>query len=191
MTSTLKTPDLAGADIPDSIHEFFGYWNGLPKRGLVPRLEDYLDHAPPRLQPYVGIADVLSPYETRMRLFGTGLVDLAGTDPTGGSMQLLYAEPARSKMLRMVWLTVTQPVGYLCIRTVLSTGGRVIQNPSICLPLDVPTSALKSVITFAYQADVRPEFADGERLHLVQDLRLVDWIDIGAGVPDAPVPDRR
>ena len=186
-TPNFRQPVLRQEDVPEPVREFFDYWNSLPKQGLVPRLDNYLDRAPPHLQPFVGIADVLSPTDMRMRLFGTGLVDKSGQEPTGKPLHLLYAEHVRGRMQDLVWNAATRPVGYLCIRSVATTGGRLFHNPSICLPIAVPMSAVKAVITYAYQDMSAFTFAQSERLDIVQDLRLTAWIDLGAGVPGGEV----
>jgi hypothetical protein len=185
--SHVRQPVLRQDNIPEPVREFFDYWNSLPKQGLIPRLDNYFDRAPPHLQPFVGIADVHSPTDIRLRLFGTGLVDLSGQDPTGKPMQHLYAEHVRGRMQDLVWSVATRPVGYLCVRSVATTGGRLFHNPSICLPIAVPMSAVKAVITYAYQDMSAVTFAPSERLDMIQDLRLISWIDLGAGVPGGEV----
>lgn len=51
----------------------------------------------------------------------------------------------------------------------------------------VPMSTVKAVITYAYQNMSAFTIALGEPLDIVQDLRLIAWIDLGAGVPGGEV----
>lgn len=167
---------------PDVV-KFYSYWISLPKSGRLPRLSDYFDNAPPDLQPFVGISDVYSQTKQKLRLIGTGLVRLAGNDPTGADLGVLYAQTVRERAYELAWEVVNRPIGYLGIRDVRTTFGRIIHGPSICLPLDNPTSPATAVITYTHVERADASASDDDPMELVQDIQLTHWIDLGAGVP--------
>jgi len=167
---------------PDIV-KFYFYWLSLPKSGLLPRLSDYLDHAPPELQPFVGISDVYSPIKQKLRLLGTGLVSISGKDPTGAELGVLYVEKVKKQMGQLAWDVVSRPVGYLCVRDLRTTSGRIVHGPSICLPLANPTSPAAAVITYTHVEHADTSFPGDDRAELVQNIRVTHWIDLGAGVP--------
>ena len=171
-------------DTAPCISAFYSYWLSLPKVKLIPTLSDYFDHAPPTLQPFVGICDVYSPTQIVMRLLGTGLVEASGSDPTGGPLDEFYAEKLRQQMGLMAYTSATHPVGYLCVRTIRLRGGNLIHCPSICLPISNSASPVPGIITYARVAGSATTFANQNTMEMVQDLRMTTWIDVGAGVPD-------
>lgn len=136
-------------DTPPEIKEFYEYCLSLPKTDLMPILSDYFDHAPPKLQPFVGIVDVISPIESRVRYYGTGLSKITGADPTGGAVNALFADHLKTLSASTLWQAITHPVGYLCIRDTRTRSGITIHSPSICLPMKNPTQATKLVVNFS------------------------------------------
>ena len=179
-----ELPAVLPPDTPSDIVDFFSYWSSLPRIGLVPNLSDYLDRAPPKLQPYFGISDIHSPTKMTMRLFGTGLVELAGNDPTGTPLELLYSEKIRARMGKAVWDVVAMPAAYLCVRSIRRHSGRILDGASICLPLSNHSATANTAITYANFSKDDVKFAEQDQMELVQDWRVTHWIDLGAGVPD-------
>lgn len=170
-------------DTPPDIKDFFEYWLSLPKADLLPSVSDYLDHAPLKLQPFVGIVDVLSSTESRVRYYGTGLSKITGSDPTGGAVNALFTDRLRALSAATLWQAVSHPVGYLCIRDTRSKSGITIHSPSICLPMRNPSQSAKLVVNFSQMPAVDFDNEPSREARLVTGWRLTHWIDIGAGVP--------
>lgn len=152
-------------------------------------MSDYLDRAPAKLQPYVGIADVFGPEAMTVRLFGTQLVERARFEPTGQSLGVLYDPVIRARMFALVCSAVTQPAGYLCTRRVVAKSGIVAINPSIGLPIVVANRAYRSLITYSVFGPMIPELAPQDKFEVVITISLDAWIDLGAGRPDVALPD--
>jgi hypothetical protein len=169
--------------VPADVVQFFLRWSALPKIGLMPRLSDYLDEAPPELQPNVTIVDVLSPTEMIVRLFGTGLEEASGLYPTAQSLRVLYGETLWPRAQKLVWAVVTHPVGYVCVRRVRTSAGLIVDCPAIGLPIGVDMPGRHCFITYANVSSASQELAPEENFELVQDLEFLGWIDLGAGVP--------
>lgn len=172
------------AVLPESTHAplraFFDYWNALPKTGFLPKLGDFFDHVPPEMAPYVAIVDVRALGETRIRLFGTQLVERVGFDPTGLNVDDLYAEYLRPQVNAMLWEAVSRPAGYLAWRRIVTPGGIVNEHPSIGLPIDVPTSRLRAVLTYS-RAITEARSVAFEKALLIQEMKVETWVDLGAG----------
>lgn len=178
------TPSLP-ADTPPDIVAFYDYWLSLAKTDLVPSLSDYLDHAPPQLQPFVGILDVLSPTESRVRLYGAGLTEITGSDPTGGTLNTVYPEHLRAMATKMMWEAVSRPVGYLCVRDTRTQTGLTVHSPSICLPLLNSSSGIRMILNYSHMPKNDISYDVDGLVCLVTGWRLTHWIDVGAGTPDA------
>ncbi|MGE3475262.1 MAG: hypothetical protein AB7H70_05600 [Rhodospirillaceae bacterium] len=169
-------------ELPEPLRAFFEYWNGLPKTGLMPKLADFFDSVPPAVAPYLAIADILGPEDTRLRFFGTRLVERAEFDPTGLPVAALYAESLRKRIHDVMWTCTRRPAGYVLRRTIVVRSGFLNDNLSLGLPVEIPTSNLRAVIAFTHGiADAR--MIDRGADTLVQELKFERWVDLGAGAP--------
>lgn len=178
--------DSADDGLTGPLRSFFDFWQSLPKASLLPRLSDFLDRVPPELAPFLAIVDVRGPEEVPIRFFGTALVDRAAFDPTGMTVRDLYSEELRPMVHRLLWETVTRPVGYLSHRKIVGRNGFVNVHPSCGLPLEIPTSRVRGVVNYSYSRIATDRELD-DKASLVQEMKLDRWIDIGAGVP---IPNR-
>ena len=182
MIPNASMPALPADTLPE-VAELYAYWASLPKLGLMPLLSDYLNHAPPRQQPFIAMVDIYSPTKMKVRLMGTGLVELSGRDATGADLRVLYAEGLEARVGSLGWSVVSRPVGYLGIRTVRTTSGRVVEGSTISLPLANPTSTINVGLTYFHVSDVESRRFESDKAEFVQDFMVKHWIDLGAGVP--------
>lgn len=164
------------------IGAFWSYWDSLPKVDLVPRLRDYLDHAPPTLQPFVVIMDLTSPEHMKVRLTGTAMVDFAG-EMTGTEAEILYRDQTRRVAMALAWTATTHPCGYVANRILRSRHGHLINSPGLVLPLRPGTPDTRSVIGFQVMPNRSTGLADDDQIEAVQSVSKQTWFDIGAGVP--------
>lgn len=165
---------------------FFDAWSALRAGAIVPRLSDYLDHAPPKLQPFVSIVDVHGPDKVLVRLFGTGMVGIVGHDFTKKDLTPIYSAKDLARVGAIAWQSVIHPAGYLCVRTVKTGHGLVLDCDCICLPLAVQTPLPKCMITFVSFPKQMPRRPGLAELGTVMAVRFVSWIDLGAGIPPPP-----
>lgn len=175
------TPTPAG-DLSGPLRAFFDFWWSLPKQGLLPRLSDVFDRMPPEIAPYLAIVDVRGPEESRIRFFGTQLVDRTAFDPTGMTVAELYSEELRPVVHRLLWETIQRPVGYLSHRKIVGRNGFVNVHPSVGLPVEIPTSRVRGVVNYSRSVLGANHILE-DRAHLVQEMTLDRWLDIGAGIP--------
>ncbi|MCC6912079.1 MAG: hypothetical protein IT566_00140 [Rhodospirillaceae bacterium] len=170
------------SELPEPLRLFFDYWHSLPKTGLLPKLADFFDSVPPAVAPYLVVADILAPEDTRLRFFGTRLVERAEFDPTGLPVAALYAESLRKRIHEVMWTCVRRPAGYVLRRTVVVRSGFLNENLSLGLPVEIPTSNLRAVMAFTHgTAEVR--MIDRGEDTLVQEMKFERWVDLGAGTP--------
>ncbi len=172
--------DLTG--LSDPLRAFHAYWDSLPKTNLIPKLSDFLDRMPPELAPYTAIVDVRGPQDTKIRFFGTQIVERAAFDPTWMTVAQLYPEALRPKVHALIWETVTRPVGYVSHRTIVGRSGFVNVHPSLGLPIDVPTAGVRGVVNYSLSLATGSHLVE-DRAYLVQEMAVDRWIDVGAGVP--------
>jgi hypothetical protein len=169
------------AAIPRDVQDFLLHWQGVPKSGLFPRLQDFLDTPPFRLQSEVAIVDVHPDGAMRVRLFGTGLSSLAG-DWTGKDALSNFHPAARTRAMYLSSTAVTRPCGYF-VKRYLRRGVVETSCIGIGLPLLYESGDVGLVI-FCSLSDRSVQLIPGDVPAVVTDAPLMRWIDIGAGVPD-------
>ena len=133
-------------------------------------------------QSNVALVDVHSVNDMRIRLFGTGLTDIAGSDLTGADLLSNIHPDAQAQATRMAWDAVTRPCGYL-MRRLLQRGIHQITATSIGLPLLRDTSNVRSLVGFMSRVGYADEIHTTKASIYIQEIKLVKWIDIGAGIP--------
>jgi len=176
-------PNLPPNTPPDFV-EFYDYWLSLPKKDLLPNLSDYLDHAPMKLQARVGMVDVVSPTESRVRFYGTGLSKVTGVDPTGATVTTLYSDDLKALSNSILWQAVGMPVGYICIRDTRAKNGLTVHSPSICLPMKNAEKPTRLVVSYSNLSTNGSATDFDDQPRLVTGWKLVHWIDVGAGTPN-------
>ena len=170
--------------IPQDIEDFIAHWQAIEKKGFVPGLQAFLDFQPFKLQSEVAIMDVLGPTEIRFRLFATGLSSLVGRDMTDSDVLLQFRPEARAGAARMAWSTVSQPCGY--IRWLEMSRGAVLTSAvGVGLPLRHEQSGRICIVGFVSKTDRTVEYTGDPESRFLTGVKLIRWIDIGAGVPEA------
>jgi hypothetical protein len=172
------------ADLPAELTAFYRAWRKCGNGELVPSLSAYLDAPSFGLQPYVSIFDLHDHTDVRIRLFGTGLVTLAGQDFTSRTVAPIYSREDMAFAASTAWRAAGHPAGYTCLRAVKSATGLLIQCECICLPLLPPAGVPRCMITMLHVPEVLPRIpADGD-MRVITAFKLLNWVDIGAGIPE-------
>lgn len=178
----LKRPtDLS--QLSGACEAFWQYWNSLPKVNHVPHIKDYLDHAPPALQPYVVIMDLQSAEEMSVRLMGTALVEALG-ELTGSSADILYSGQTREMAIGKAWRAVHHPCGYIAQRKLLSKSKRLFNTNGLVFPIRTDTDGSKTIVSYNDLPNADAGFASDDQIETVQGYTDHNWFDVGAGVPD-------
>lgn len=174
---------------PDSINqmspnflEFWDYWNSLSKSGFVPALSNFLDQAPPHLQPNVSMMDTLAADQMRVRHMGTAVTEVLG-EQTGANAEDLYSEQVHDKAALVAWAATNHPCGYTVKRGLVTTTSRPIQVSSIVLPVGTKSETLKTLIAYNHITPGELSVAREQGLKAVIEFGDAIWLDIGAGTP--------
>jgi len=169
------------AVIPRDVQEFFLHWQALGKTGLIPRLQNFLDAPPFKLQSEVAIVDVHADGAMRVRLFGRGLSSMAGSDWTGKDALANFHPEARTRAMYLSSTAVTRPCGYFVKRFVRRG---VVETSAVGIGLlllyeggDV------GLLVFSSLSDRSVQLLPGDGPGFVRATPLISWIDIGAGIP--------
>lgn len=133
-------------------------------------------------QSNVALVDIHGATDMRIRLFGTGLTDIAGADLTGADLLSNIHPDAQAQATRMAWTAVTQPCGYL-MRRLLQRGVHQISATSIGLPLLRDKSDVRSLVGFMSREGYADEINTIQASVYIQEIKLIRWLDIGAGIP--------
>ncbi|MSO72235.1 MAG: PAS domain-containing protein [Rhodospirillaceae bacterium] len=166
------------------IEDFIAHWRAIQKEGLVPGPRAFLDAPPFRLQSEVVIYDVHGPTDIRLRLFGSGLSTIVGRELTGSDMLQHFRPKARAEAGRIVWCAVSKPCGFIR-RLEMSRGAVVTSALSVGLPVRQELSGRMGVVAFVSRMDRTVEYTIAQESPFLSGVKLMQWVDIGAGVPEA------
>ncbi|MDX2144060.1 MAG: hypothetical protein SFV19_11940 [Rhodospirillaceae bacterium] len=169
---------VVGTAVP--AQKFVAHWKSLPKDGLLPNLSAFLNAPDPELQPFVIILDVLSEHDVRIRLIGTGLVQLVGRELTKTNSLDLYAAHLKKRVGAGCVTMVTQPCGQVTERLISTAGGIIHTATSVALPIAVKGNHLGSLVAYS---NSREPVATGDAMITVHEILATEWIDVGAGIP--------
>ncbi len=179
-TSETDEIDLQSQDnLFDTFKEHWFYLRGAQQ---APTLSEFLNRPIPVLQPHLTMLDVDSREHLVFRLIGTGMADILSMDATGQNI-LDFTDPhSRESLYDTVFTMVDQPCGAELESSVISTTGRPYRLHSMGFPLrrkDVQTGC---IVWFNKPIDTATTRKPGVSMSNVE---LLNWIDVGAGVPEA------
>ena len=187
-----------GASRPDPVCQtgchpvcqaFFGYWDGLRRPDeLIPARRRFLPEEVPKLLESFILVELVSDDEILTRLAGSKVVQDFGFDPKGVNY-LDFVHPDRRQIASMnIWTTHRQPCGVWALTEQRYPEQKTVQSEMLGLPLAGGENSGPQVL-FLRHAVSQPKFmvpakVPGPMNHIL-DLK---FIDIGAGVPDGPLP---
>lgn len=161
--------------------DFLEHWKSLRTDGaLVPTQQDYLDHPHPRFAPYIHIAEIADS-DLIIRLMGTALVERWGRDKTGEVIGLDQPPKIKEALHRNSQISHGIPCGFRLLIEMAASNGSEMAIEAVCLPLNIETERLPRVISYS---SVLQQLKYGDHSERYLGLTAVDWIDLGAGIPD-------
>ncbi len=174
---------LLDSNVAADIKAFASHWQSARSQKVIPTLPDYLSLPAFAQQKNTAIVDVLSAGVMRFRLFGTGLNELSGVELTGDEVLGNFDPRARSEAARIAWSAVQQPCGYLLQRT-MTNARRETTADGIGLPLLHPQSGRICLVGFTSDVAKQAQWTSSDDNLFVTAVKMGQWIDIGAGVPE-------
>ncbi len=158
------------------------HWQSLPKQGLRPSLQSFLDRPEPDIQPGIAIADVDSTGKLSVRLYGTGRVKTFNQNFTDSDDPLsAYPGEIGELALEIIRKTVEFPCGFRAtVQFASSKPQRILNTVSSLLPLEHETTGVLSVLSHHYLID---DVEPGEFPETVLNITNGEYIDIGASIP--------
>lgn len=164
----------------DKCKGFFEHWLSLPKDGLEPTSETFLDTANPNYAPFVYILE-FSNNGLIIRLMGTALVERWKQDRTGQSFMINQDASVRKVFFENSANVVHVPCGLRATnRFKLGTGQRV-STEAITLPLATGPGRPERIVSFSQMFE---HTSDKEAIGGWEGVVNHEWIDLGAGVPN-------
>ncbi|MDX2222137.1 MAG: PAS domain-containing protein [Rhodospirillaceae bacterium] len=117
------------------LDEFARHWRDRRRGGAaMPTLSDYLDRPHPTLQPWTIIID-LADGSWPVRLCGTGMADMMGSDFTGGDYLTAVRPSERGEIVARDRTCATHPCGLRLNMVARTAEGRLIDNAVLVLPV--------------------------------------------------------
>lgn len=163
---------------------FFEHWQSLRVDGtLIPSQRDFLDNPQPNYAPFIHISEVTGTGTMIVRLMGTGLVERWGKDKTGEAMGEGQPQHVRAALYGNSRQVITTPCGLRSEIEMAASSGSEMVIEAVTLPIGVEPGRPGRLVD--YSALMR-KLEYGEHSERYKSLANVEWIDLGAGVPDDP-----
>ncbi len=163
---------------------FFEHWQSLRLDGdIVPFHRDFLDNPNPKYAPFVHISEISETGTMIVRLMGTGLVERWGKDKTGEAMGEGQPDSVREALYANTRQVILNPCGLRSEIELAASSGSEMLVEAITLPLIVEPGKPGRLV--AYSGLMR-KLKFGEHSERYTRLANVEWIDIGAGIPEDP-----
>ncbi|MEQ9446132.1 MAG: hypothetical protein RJS98_11240 [Rhodospirillaceae bacterium] len=163
---------------------FLEHWQSLCSDGqMIPTHANFLDHPHPSYAPFVHISEMSEDGTMIVRLMGTGLVERWGKDKTGEAMGADQPDAIRQALYNNTRQVISTPCGLRTEIELAASSGSEMVIEAITLPLGVAPGKPKRLVAFSA---LMRTLEYGEHSKRYKSLSNVEWINIGAGVPDQP-----
>ena len=169
----------------ESSRQFFDYWNGLPKDGILPDRTSFNPVRIRHLMPDVIMVEYPNLDDARFRLVGTRVSEHLNFDPTNKNYMDLLAEEAVEPFRFVSSMLLATPCGGRFTILARAATGYVLKIELTDLPMTNQAAGTQIVLAHAPVLEVTD-------MHEDHDFRILDiqpeaWIDIGAGTPDMAI----
>ena len=160
---------------------FFEHWASLRDEGQhVPSNSVFLDKAHPDYAPHLHIAEMHDGYMV-FRLIGTKVVERWGRDKTGE----VVGDGQPPDMQRVLYdngvLSISTPCGFRMEMMFAASNGSEISIEALVLPLATEVGKPGRLVSLSEVVE-RLKYGDQSERYL--NIANVDWVEIGAGVPE-------
>lgn len=163
--------------------EILSYWQSLRTGAGIPTTEDFFDHVPARIAPYLILFECID-NDLIVRLIGTQLDERWGGNMTGQSWPSVNPHLKAANIISNFMTLHDHPCGACAHGGFMTSSGRNMSVETISFPLAVRNGRPPRVISgsFTLQSLDFDEYSRGRMAP-----RTVEWVDLGFGVPkEAP-----
>lgn len=174
-----------GSSWSSDIRSFFNHWAELRGDALIPASEKFLDSPSPTYMSTSYICD-MTDEGAIVRFHGTELAERWGRDFTDHEIHEGRKPEFKERSLINMRQVVRRPCGYVVRLAFSTSSGRMLQSELIQLPLSVKPGRPPRLVCYAIKD---AGYRSDEFIQLYIKTHEVDWIDLGAGVPDLPPLD--
>lgn len=164
--------------------EWWTYWHGLPRTGLLPNRSalDPVDIKP--LLPNMMVFDLSRPEEVRFRLAGTEIAERYGFDPTGKDFLDFLDQETREQSRQMLHLAVRHPFGIHSALRSRHRSGLLADIEALSFPFMTGDDGPPQLVTVSVRIREPARLDDRpDSLNRVEATGTT-FIDLGAGLPE-------
>lgn len=172
----------------DQCSKFFEHWTSLRVESAQVLWQSvFLDNPHPGFAPHLHIAEFPNG-RIIFRLIGTKLAERWGRDKTGEVVGEGQPPKMQQSLCRFSWSAISRPCGFRMNMKFAATTGAQFSVEAIVLPLSIDGGKPNRLVSFSEVVE-KLQYGDVSQIYL--GIPDVEWIDVGAGVPDqAPTTDQ-
>jgi hypothetical protein len=178
----IDIPATFGQDFP-GFSALFSYWQSVRQGRNVPRTADFDLLALTNWLPDMSLLDVLSVEDVIWRFAGTTIVERMGHDPSGQNVFNIQAPAMKSRTARAYQIATQLPCGAIARYTNHYSSGREGNVRSLYLPLETPGGRYTRLVAITFREDATTFAEPIERTTTGTRILSIDWLDLGAGLP--------
>jgi hypothetical protein len=167
------------------IGAFSAHWRSMREGVIMPTFEHFLDKPSGRFASSSYILE-LTDEGALVRYQGTALVERWMRDFTGKEIHEGRHPSFKARSMANMRHVAEVPCGYLVSLTYGTSTGRQMRTNLLQLPLGVKPGRPPRIVCLASMEEGR---AGEETIAKYLETHNSDWLDLGAGVPDAPPHD--
>jgi hypothetical protein len=148
----------------------------------IPSTEDFLDHLPPRIAPYMILFE-LKDEDLIVRFLGTQLVARWGEDLTGRNWSSYNPHIKGASLVSNLMTMNRHPCGAHALTSFVTNTNRQLSLETATFPLSVQPGRALRVISGSFALEA---LGFDERSRGWMPPRILRWVDLGFGTPEQP-----
>lgn len=181
----MQVTDLPGVVLSKGCQRIVQAWCAWRGGRLLPGKADMDLGELAEFMPWLALLEVAGPDEARLRVAGSGLRDVYGTDMIGRNLKEITAPEDWPRRSARYMAQVSRPCGTYYFRRHTLPDGRTVSYETVALPVEAEEGVRQMLCIIMplrqWQTLGRPAAP-----HLIPMPTAFQYVDIGAGIPDAP-----
>jgi len=158
-------------------------WRNLCQKSLKPHFRDAFQELPCELMPRVLITEWVPDDSIIIRFMGTSRAEMWGEDLTGRNSLALMSPHVAAAVRSNLMTMVDHPCALLHLARYVTATGREMKMENLTAPLSNDPGKPLRWINYAEEISTHAYSDAPGGMHSVSERT---WLNIGAGVPDAP-----
>lgn len=181
----MQVTDLPGIVLSKGCQRIVQAWSAWRGDRLLPDKADMDLGELAEFMPWLGLLEVAGPDEARLRVAGSGLREVYGAEMTGRNLKDITAPEDWPRRSARYLAQVSRPCGTYYFRRDLLPDGKAVSYETVALPVQAGGGE-RQMLCIIMPLQQWHALGQPAAPHLIPMPTAFQYVDIGAGIPDAP-----